>query len=46
MVPSWYSRGRRAPGYVGRPYDDHRSVISTLTRTVGQGNFEVLAIAG
>ena len=34
------------PLYVFGPYDDHRSVIKTLTRTVGQGNFEVLAIAG
>jgi hypothetical protein len=34
------------PLYVFGPYDDHRSIISTLTRTVGQGNFEVLAIAG
>jgi hypothetical protein len=32
------------PLYVFGPYDDHRSVIRTLTRTVGQGNFEVLAI--
>jgi hypothetical protein len=34
------------PLYVFGPYDDHRSIISTLTCTVGQGNFEVLAIAG
>jgi hypothetical protein len=34
------------PLYVFGPYDDHRSVIRTLTRTVGQGNFEVLAIGG
>ena len=34
------------PLYVFGPYDDHRSVIRTLTRTVGQGNFEVLAITG
>ena len=34
------------PLYVFGSYDDHRSVIKTLTRTVGQGNFEVLAIAG
>src|SRR6266702_5396582 len=31
------------PLYVFGPYDDHRSVIRTLKRTVGRGNFEVLA---
>ena len=34
------------PLYVFGPYDDHRSVIRTLKRTVGRGNFEVLAITG
>ena len=32
------------PLYVFGPYDDPRSVIQTLERTVGHGNFEVLAI--
>ena len=34
------------PLYVFGPYDDHRSVVRTLKRTVGRGNFEVLAITG
>jgi hypothetical protein len=34
------------PLYVFGPYDDHRWVIRTLKRTVGRGNFEVLAISG
>ncbi|HEY1001479.1 MAG TPA: helix-turn-helix domain-containing protein [Streptosporangiaceae bacterium] len=34
------------PLYVFGPYDDHRSVIRTLKRNVGRGNFEVLAISG
>ena len=34
------------PLYVFGPYDDHRSVIRTLKRAVGRGNFEVLAITG
>lgn len=34
------------PLYVFGPYDDYRSVIRTLKRTVGRGNFEVLAITG
>jgi hypothetical protein len=34
------------PFYVFGPYDDPGSVIRTLERTVGPGNFEVLAIAG
>jgi len=34
------------PLYVFGPYDNPRSVIRTLKRTVGRGNFEVVAIAG
>jgi hypothetical protein len=34
------------PLYIFGPYDDPRSVIRTLERTVGHGNFDVLAIAG
>jgi hypothetical protein len=34
------------PLYVFGPYDDPRSVIRTLERTVGHGNFDVVAIAG
>jgi hypothetical protein len=33
------------PLYVFGPYDNTRSVVRTLERTVGRGNFEVLAIA-
>jgi len=34
------------PCYVFGPYDNPISVIHTLNRTVGRGNFEVLALAG
>jgi hypothetical protein len=34
------------PLYIFGPYDDPRSVIRTLERTAGHGNFDVLAIAG
>jgi hypothetical protein len=34
------------PFYVFGPYDNPRSVIRTLKRTVGRGNFEVLALGG
>ena len=34
------------PLYVFEPYDNPRYVIRTLKRTVGRGNFEVVAIAG
>jgi hypothetical protein len=34
------------PFYVFGPYDDHRKVIRTLKRSVGRGNFEVVAITG
>ena len=34
------------PFYVFGPYDNPRSVIRTLKRTVGRGNFEVLALTG
>jgi hypothetical protein len=34
------------PFYIFGPYDDPGSVIRTLERSVGEGNFEVLAITG
>ena len=34
------------PLYISGPYDDPGPVIRTLERTVGRGNFEVLAVAG
>lgn len=34
------------PSYVQGPYDDAASVIRTLTRTVGAGNFQFLLSAG
>ena len=42
-VPSGSAGGK--PFYVFGPYDDPGSVIRTLERTIGPGNFEVLAIA-
>jgi hypothetical protein len=35
-----------APFYVAGPYDDARSVVETLTQTVGAGNFTFIAPAG
>lgn len=35
-----------APSYVAGPYDDARSVIKTLTRSVGEGNFTFVAPTG
>ena len=49
---SWTSPNTITFGKDGKPfyvfgfYDDPRSVIRTLERTVGHGNFDVLAIAG
>jgi hypothetical protein len=49
---SWVGPGAISFGKNGKPlcvfgpYDDHRSVIRTLKRTVGDGKFEVLAITG
>ena len=34
------------PYYVSGPHDNPRTVISTLTRTVGEGNFHYLAAVG
>ena len=45
--PSPISFGKDGkPLYVFGPYDEHRSVVRTLQRTVGRGNFEVVAITG
>ena len=46
---SWHGDGAitfgkdGAPFYVAGPYDDARSVIQTLTETVGEGNFTFIA---
>lgn len=34
------------PFYISGPYDNPRPVIRTLERTIGQGNFDVLVLAG
>ena len=34
------------PYYVSGPHDNPRTVITTLTRTVGEGNFHYLAAVG
>jgi hypothetical protein len=34
------------PFYIFGPYDDPRSVIRALERTVGRDNFDILAIGG
>jgi hypothetical protein len=45
--PSTITFGKNGrPLYVLGPYDDARSVIRTLERTVGRGNFDVVAITG
>jgi len=46
---SWHGGGAitfgkdGAPFYVAGPYDDARSVIETLTETVGEGHFTFVA---
>jgi hypothetical protein len=45
--PSTITFGKNGkPFYISGPYDNPRPVIRTLERTTGQGNFDVLVIAG
>ena len=52
LLGPWQGPSRIRFGFFGKPYyvagprDDSRAVMATLTRTVGEGNFDALTVSG